>query len=639
MRFALRMKTKDGEEVAVRDLVALKEYFDPESVLEIFQDGKLAVWLRSHHCDAEAEAVEALANDDAEVLLKLCRIFGRDDLADDFERKYAEERRQEEEQKRREEQAAQWLEDAQKAEEAEVWNTAFKLFQMAADAGNLQAIVKLGLCYYNGEGTEQDYTKAYKLWMEAAAQNDGIACFGLGTMYHYGNGVAKDLVKAESWYGKSIEFLGYPVDVRDAMERIGDIHLEQGDWNAAMSWYEKAVQCMWQNEIPLQDQEVVVWLAADYLSGRSPKNEKIGWELLNAYSDGNPDRYGAKLRDVADQLMGNFDETGNWDMTIPLYQIAAKAGDGDAYWALGVAHQNGYGNLRQDAKEIFDLYNKGAGADSPLAMNQLAHCYMDGYGVAENVNLAIKWQHKAIDQLRKNHEDVPAYMFANLGAYYMTRGAGIGVDWSKAEKYLRKAAELGDEDAVRAMAEHFGEVIMPAGSGDSGADSVTKGGDVTCVPATDAQMMEAFRHGMGTRDKFVDFVLGEVDGGPVLAGAAKGAAAGAAVASIIPGFGTIFGGAIGAVAGALTSGLSTDEMDDVRNYVGNWYDALNRAFVDCSKEQGFDAITCEAAADHLDSRMKLDVDFKEEIKSRKGIENAESFVSDTLKDILQDREV
>ena len=71
-RFVLEMA--DGTNV--RDLDALKEHFDVESVAKYFRDGKLMIWLEDRYYDDEVNALEKLSAEDKDLEQKLCAIFG-----------------------------------------------------------------------------------------------------------------------------------------------------------------------------------------------------------------------------------------------------------------------------------------------------------------------------------------------------------------------------------------------------------------------------------------------------------------------------------------------------------------------------------------------------------------------------------
>ena len=71
IRFPLAMA--DG--VQVRTLDELKEHFDLEAVLEYYKSGKLLTWLQDRYLETEAEAIQALDEQAADLPADLCKIF------------------------------------------------------------------------------------------------------------------------------------------------------------------------------------------------------------------------------------------------------------------------------------------------------------------------------------------------------------------------------------------------------------------------------------------------------------------------------------------------------------------------------------------------------------------------------------
>ncbi len=71
IRFPLEMDNG----VAARNMVELREHFSLAKVLEYFENGKLAVWLRDHYENDIADAVEALGKDEQDLAKKLSEIF------------------------------------------------------------------------------------------------------------------------------------------------------------------------------------------------------------------------------------------------------------------------------------------------------------------------------------------------------------------------------------------------------------------------------------------------------------------------------------------------------------------------------------------------------------------------------------
>ena len=83
--------------------------------------------------------------------------------------------------------------------------TAFKLFQSAADKGNPPAMVNLARAYENGTGTPVDYAKAIEWYKTAINKGSDQAIHNLGSMYNKGLGIEKNRQKAISLLQKAAE--------------------------------------------------------------------------------------------------------------------------------------------------------------------------------------------------------------------------------------------------------------------------------------------------------------------------------------------------------------------------------------------------------------------------------------------------
>lgn len=65
-----------------------------------------------------------------------------------------------------------------------VTNEVISRLSVLAEKGDTEAQVELGICYYSGEGVEQDYEKA-EMWLrKAAEQGDALALYNLGELYY-----------------------------------------------------------------------------------------------------------------------------------------------------------------------------------------------------------------------------------------------------------------------------------------------------------------------------------------------------------------------------------------------------------------------------------------------------------------------
>lgn len=83
------------------------------------------------------------------------------------------------------------------------YKQAIKYFIQAADRGDVQAILQLGLMYDFGKGVQQSYPEAMRLYLQAAEKGEQRALYLVGHMYEFGEGVAVDITQATHWYLKS----------------------------------------------------------------------------------------------------------------------------------------------------------------------------------------------------------------------------------------------------------------------------------------------------------------------------------------------------------------------------------------------------------------------------------------------------
>ena len=82
---------------------------------------------------------------------------------------------------------------------------ALNLFRVAAEQGNSDARLILGLVYANGDGVPEDYAEAVKWFRLAAEQGHAMAQYNLGLGYANGKGVPENDAEAVKWYRLAAE--------------------------------------------------------------------------------------------------------------------------------------------------------------------------------------------------------------------------------------------------------------------------------------------------------------------------------------------------------------------------------------------------------------------------------------------------
>ncbi len=89
------------------------------------------------------------------------------------------------------------------------FDTAFREFSVAAEAGLDLAQYNLGILYYTGQGVEQDFVAAFKWTLAAAEQGHLAAQFNLASLYYDGQGIERDRDGAVAWFSRAA-MAGHP---------------------------------------------------------------------------------------------------------------------------------------------------------------------------------------------------------------------------------------------------------------------------------------------------------------------------------------------------------------------------------------------------------------------------------------------
>lgn len=110
----------------------------------------------------------------------------------------------------------------------------------AARKGDIAAQNAIGMCYYNGDGVEQDYKKAAEWFWKTAEQGNASGQYNMGYLYDTGKGVEQDFTQALYWYAKAAS-QGH----KNALNNIGVMYEYgngvQKDYAKAATWYQKAI--------------------------------------------------------------------------------------------------------------------------------------------------------------------------------------------------------------------------------------------------------------------------------------------------------------------------------------------------------------------------------------------------------------
>ena len=118
---------------------------------------------------------------------------------------------------------------------------AIKWLTEAANRGNVEAKFYLATMLAAGDGAGQDLAGAAKLYADAAERGHAAAQFNLGRAYAKGEGVAQNDVEAARWIGAAAGS-----GLKEAQYALGFLYYEgrgvNGDYGEAARWFRKAAE-------------------------------------------------------------------------------------------------------------------------------------------------------------------------------------------------------------------------------------------------------------------------------------------------------------------------------------------------------------------------------------------------------------
>lgn len=174
---------------------------------------------------------------------------------------------------------AEGLGVTQDPEKSEHW------YRMAANQGDIDAMVSLGTMYYSGVedyGIHKDFNTAFHYYSDAAYAGDADAQLYLAYMYLRGEGTEQDLEKAFEWTEKSAE-QGFA----QAQNELGRAYEQmKQDYNKAIEWYKKAAAQGFQEAQQNLDRLYENGGAAQTASKKSTADDPLGdLDLDNLFTD------------------------------------------------------------------------------------------------------------------------------------------------------------------------------------------------------------------------------------------------------------------------------------------------------------------------------------------------------------------
>ncbi len=305
------------------------------------------------------------------------------------------------------------------------------------------SLVEQGLKYLFGRGTEKNYDEAVRLFRLAAEQNDPDALYNLGRCYATGRGVPKDYGESAKWHRKAAE-----LDQIASQNALGHMYLYgrpgmQRDPAEGAIWYRRAAM---QNDSLAQAS-----LGECYENGWGvPQNYPEAFTWYRKAAEGG---IGCE---IARYHLGQLYLNGNGvekDYPAAIRWLQEAGSHPDAVNLLGYCYENGYGVI-QNPEEAVALYRKAAEQGHVTAQLKLGNCYEDGIGVIKNETEAFEWYRKAAENTISFDHNGPLWNIDRKAARQgqktarrtlakcYKKGIGVTANEEEAKRWKEKADDL-----------------------------------------------------------------------------------------------------------------------------------------------------------------------------------------------------
>lgn len=323
-----------------------------------------------------------------------------------------------------------------------------ELSERFAEKGDPWGIFLLAYCRLGSAVTEEEGLEAFYLLERASETDDpevqSLALNDLGIMFSNGIIVQMDAEKAIEAYEKAAA-LGNPYSMGNLAEGYAYGTLFPQDDDAALAWYEKVLQTGDEGArewvLELVNEAGGRYLSPSDGTERDDEKARAYYELAAKYGDAD-----------ALFLMGVMYNQGwgverNMAAAAEYYLKALEAGNNDAAYNLAVTYSYGEDGVERDLEKGLSFFCRAAemgNTDAPDAISSIASDIYAGNGFDKDETLAVRWYEKAA-------EYGSAQAWQNIASLCVYHPAENGPDFEKALDCLTRAFELGGKDAAALM--------------------------------------------------------------------------------------------------------------------------------------------------------------------------------------------
>jgi TPR repeat protein len=275
-----------------------------------------------------------------------------------------------------------------------------------------------------------------KWFRKAAEQCDAISCWNLANMYALGD--------QNSWMkdNNNNNTSGLKKDTLEAIK-----------------WYKKA----WSLGISAGEEQLKNMLMAEI---GSPDGRKWNDDGRIIFTDG---MFRSKNGEYAKELHNKIRER-------------AENGDAECMDILGTCYLYGVGGPKRNYEKAVEWFQKSAEKGNPVALSDLADCYLEGKGASQDKSKALEYYRKAaskgyfaglrkvekmrgfgFDKLRMQAENGTAEDKYKLGMRFLYGDKDVPQDKHEAILWLQRAARFDDSQWAADAAYQLGDIMSAPG--------------------------------------------------------------------------------------------------------------------------------------------------------------------------------
>lgn len=275
---------------------------------------------------------------------------------------------------------------------------AFEYYKKAADAGNIEAIVKMADFYYS-KGSEAEQKQAIKYYFDAANAGNKKAMLKIAENYLSGDKIEENREEAKNWFEKvyntdkdyNAELYLYQIDKIN--NYLSDLEGNNNEKRSAAKYY---LADAYENGVFIKRDTIK---SEQYLNDLvAEENQKAIIKLGEIYAIG---KERVQNWEKAIQYLDKLDKKEN-NFFYKTYQTMVKPyneGNLEAKYNLGYTYINAY-QFRESPKVKalgYELINEAANKNYPKAQFEMSKLCNDKSSPFYNEKESMKWLQKAVD--------------------------------------------------------------------------------------------------------------------------------------------------------------------------------------------------------------------------------------------------